>query len=343
MIAIEITMTYSKSVRERIVFLLKEGRSSRSVASKVGVSHTLVQQLRRKYVRSAPPKAGRKRLISDSDADYIVHLVKVKKYQTAVDVQQRLKHTSNFTGCVETVRRALKRVGFRARVKRRKPYLSPNHRRRRMRFARKYQHWDLDDWRKVIFSDETKICMYGSDGRQYCLRQRGQALHEANLQPTVKHGGGSLMLWSCICAQGIGYMCRIDTILDSELYCRILDDELMKTLKLYKLKASDIIFQQDGDPKHNARIAQEWLVDNNIKTFTWPPQSPDLNVIEHMWWRLKERLNSYPTKPSNKGELWQRIEEQWEMFTADDCRSLIDTMPQRIRDVIKAKGGPTRW
>jgi hypothetical protein len=62
-----------------------------------------------------------------------------------------------------------------------------------------------------------------------------------------------------------------------------------------------------------------------------------------MWSLLKRRLNSYQTAPSGLIELWERIEEQWNKITVDDCRRVIDSMPDRIEAVIKAKGLWTKY
>jgi len=64
----------------------------------------------------------------------------------------------------DTVRRALKEAGLKAATKKKKPQLLPRHIYQRLDFARKYQHWIIEDWKRVVWSDETKINRLGSDG-----------------------------------------------------------------------------------------------------------------------------------------------------------------------------------
>ncbi|KAG1090632.1 hypothetical protein G6F40_013096 [Rhizopus arrhizus] len=106
-------------------------------------------------------------------------------------------------------------------------------RERRLAWSKKYQNWTTDDWQRVVFSDETKVNVWGSDG--------------------CKHGGGSLMMWGCMTYEGPGYACQIyDGTMHSDLYQHILDTTLRETMKYYDMDWSTAHFQHDGDPKHRS-------------------------------------------------------------------------------------------
>ena len=68
--------------------------------------------------------------------------------------------------------------------------------------------------------------------------------------------------------------------MDGELYTTILGDELMKTIDWYGKNPSDIIFEQDNDPKHTCKKAKEWFKNSGIEVLPCPAQSPDLNPID---------------------------------------------------------------
>ncbi|EIE89854.1 hypothetical protein RO3G_14565 [Rhizopus delemar RA 99-880] len=59
-----------------------------------------------------------------------------------------------------------------------------------------HRYWTTDDWRKVIFSDESKINVWGSDGVEFYWSLPGSPLQPHHVIPTVKHGGGSVMVWA---------------------------------------------------------------------------------------------------------------------------------------------------
>ena len=194
-----------------------------------------------------------------------------------------------------------------------------------------------------MWSDETKICLHGFGGREWAWKRPGDELKEHHVRGTVKFGGGSLMMWGCMTAQGVGYACRINGGLDGKLYTHILEDEFLATLDYYKLEKDKIIFQQDNDPKHTSRIAREWLQDHEVRVLEWPSQSPDLNPIEHLWWHLKRQLAAYETEPTSIDELWERVQAEWEKISAQVCIDLIESMPRRIAAVLRAKGGYTKY
>ena len=201
----------------------------------------------------------------------------------------------------------------------------------------------MDDWKRVIWSDETKINCLGSDGHKWAWKKVGEGLSNRLVEGTVKFGGGSVMMWGCITWQGVGFATKIDGRMDGDLYLQILKDELQQTLEYYGLHPSDIIFQQDNDPKHTCKKVKEWLGEQEFRTMVWPAQSPDLNPIEHSWGYLKRRLAKYKHPSNGILELWERIQVEWDKIPVEECQKLIESMARRIQAVVRAKGGYTKY
>jgi transposase len=333
----------SADKKNAAVQLLSQGLSIRKVAMQVGIGAATVGRIARNMPHRVGIRGGRPCLLSDADNRKITRDITTGNYDTAVQVTAGLAEHAGVVVSVNTVRRVLKKNGLHSAQKIKKPMLSLRHRNARMEFAIRHKDWTIDDWRKVVWSDESKINRLGSDGREWCWKNRGEGLSNRTCQPTIKHGGGSLMVWGCITAEGVGYLTKIEGHLNADLYCQILRDELMKSLEYYDLDASEIIFQQDNDPKHTSNMAKNCLQELGLKVLQWPAQSPDLNPIEHLWSHLKRRLNALPRQPTGMLELWERVEEEWEGISQEVVISLIESMPRRIAAVLKAKGGMTKY
>ncbi len=85
-----------------------------------------------------------------------------------------------------------------------KPLLKMMHKKACKQFAEKEQTTDMGYWNHVLWSDETKINVFVSDGVKRVWRQPGEEYKDKYVLPTVKHGGGSVMVWSCVSAAGTG-------------------------------------------------------------------------------------------------------------------------------------------
>jgi hypothetical protein len=204
-------------------------------------------------------------------------------------------------------------------------------------------NWSVDDWKNVLFSDESKMNLYESDGRAYCWRKRGAAIQDHHAIPTVKGGGGSIMIWGCFNADGPGQLCLIEGKMNAEYYQNILGSHLIASVEKLGMDRNTFIFQQDNDPKHTAKSTTKWFSDHNINVLKWPSQSPDLNPIEHFWWFVKYQLRKGGIQFRRKDELWAKVQQIWESTGKDFCMHLIETMPDRMKSVIKANGKYTKY
>jgi hypothetical protein len=263
--------------------------------------------------------------------------------KTAEAIRVQAKQYHNIDVSRDTVARALASAGYVCRVKPKKPMLTAAHQRKRLAWTREHAKWTIEDWKKVVWSDETSFQILNSAGREYVWRKKEDALKQANVKQTKKFGGGKIFVWSCITWEGVGYSCKIDSTLDSELYCEILNGELMDSLKYYKLDKKKIVFQQDNDPKHTSQRAKETIEDLGLSLMAWPAQSPDLNPMEHYWNHVDSQLKDKKVLVGSLEQLWEAAQEVINVENRDLCRKLISTMPERVIDVIRAKGGHTRW
>jgi transposase len=278
-----IMRSLSTDTQQYILLLLGEGLSTRQVAEQCNVSHTSVHKLRQGHLPDIlPSRGGRPTKLSSQDKRSCVRAVTSGRLHTAAAAAKRLREDTGVDVSDRTVQRALQNAGLQAREKESKPKLSATNINSRLEFARRHREWTIADWKRVIWSDETEINRFCSDGRSWCWVRDGESRQPHHVKQTVKHGGGSLMIWGCMTAHGPGFMCRVFGKMMQHSYKEILQEDLLNTIKDYRMDAENVIFRHDNDPKHTARSVREWLDEQPFDVLDWPAQSPDLNPIEHL-------------------------------------------------------------
>lgn len=329
--------------KNNIKHLFEKGMSQRSISKKLKIPKSTVGLHMKKMKLKRNDTGGRLKILSERDEIFCAKQMTSGKTSTVVQLSKELKKSFGISAGRNTISRSLKNRGVMSGEKKKKPLLSQKNIKERLQFAKAHQDWTEDDWNRVIFSDETKINRFNSDGRTWFWSRDPSALTKQSVQQTVKHGGGGVMIWGCMTSEGPGYAAKIDNIMDQYLYKQILEDELKQTIEYYDMDETKIIFQHDNDPKHTARSIKEWLSEQEFKTMVWPSQSPDLNPIEHLWAHVKRKLNQFETPAKGINELWERIQEVWNAIDKETCSNLINSMPSRMKAVLKSKGKWTKY
>jgi hypothetical protein len=96
-------------------------------------------------------------------------------------------------------------TGLKAYTRQSKPLLTRKQKAKQLDWAESHCYWEDENWGAVVFSDESKFNLFGSDGRQWCWREPGQA-NNARYTKKLKHGGGNMMVWGCITRHGVGHL-----------------------------------------------------------------------------------------------------------------------------------------
>ncbi|MBW0483511.1 hypothetical protein O181_023226 [Austropuccinia psidii MF-1] len=117
-------------------------------------------------------------------------------------------------------------------------------------------------------------------------------------------------------------------------------DELVKVG--VAANCEELTLMEDGAPIHTALASQQWRQDHQIQKFAWPPNSPDLNPIENLWYKMKFVVTNL-SNPKTMDELSKAIHIVWNTMPFDHLEALLVSMPARMRMVVDKNGAPTQW
>ncbi|CAG8480119.1 21685_t:CDS:2 [Gigaspora margarita] len=145
-------------------------------------------------------------------------------------------------------------------------------------------------------NDESRFCLYKSDGRERVWRQVTEKYYRECINTTVKYGGGSIMFWDCFSWWEVGPLVEV-----KEKY----SDEI------------ELIFQQDLAPIHTSAYSEWWMKSHGFDILEWVPYSPDLNPIENLWEHLDLMLYIRRPAPETCEELVMCIKEEWHKMSLD--------------------------
>jgi len=334
---------YSEAERLKMFELRKNDRMSfQKIADQFGCTDMTVKyninKIEKYGIARNLERSGRKRCTTESDDRILKRIVMNRRTASAETIAHELKDR-NITCSSSTVRNRLIEQKFFSGVQRKRPMISDKNRKSRLDFAKKYISMPMDFWKKVLWSDESLFPMMNNKRVQRIWKKRSEGLNKKNIRPTetLKR---CYRMGVCL-GFGRRESGRNHRKMDAPYYVnKILAKYLCQSAEKLEIRGN-FVFQSDNDPKHTSRLAKKWLSEHVVEVLEWPAQSPDLNIIEHLWDHLdrnvdKSKRTSLQTFRTALFETWRNIDHK----TID---RLIESIPKRLQAVIDAKGGNTTY
>jgi transposase len=337
----------TESQRGEIIGLYKNKQSVPKISRMLKVHRTTVTRTIDKYLNGVDlatrPRSGRPKLLTNRSQKILKAIVKDNNKKSAEEIKKKFVEKTDIEVSTKTITRNLHKMQIFSRIPACKPLLNDRQREQRLKWCTERRDWTVRKWRSVIWSDESRFTIFKNDGPGRVWRTPGTRFNIENLVPTVKFGGGGLMMWGCFSGKGLGPLVKVDGKMNRFDYIQILEKHLLPLVKK-EFNCRGYWFQDDNAPVHTAEDVKKWILMNKIKVLPdWPSQSPDLNPIEHLWSELERRIRSRPQALTNITELETALQEEWGKISQRQVMALIESMPRRIEAVIASNGWPTKY
>ncbi|UYV77755.1 hypothetical protein LAZ67_15002168 [Cordylochernes scorpioides] len=320
--------------RGMVIGLKRAGWSIRQIAADTHLGASTVHRLWRRWLEQGNVaiyrNVGATRVTSARMDRRILRQAVAAPQATCTAILQHVQDTLDHSISTRTISRRLVANGLHScRPLRRLPLTPPN-RRQRLERCRARSTW-MTEWHRVVFSDESRFCLSSDSRRVRVWRRRGERSNPAAIveRPTVRQRG--IMVWGAIAYDSRSPLLRIQGTMTAQRY---VDDVLRPVTLPYLQGVPNALYQQDNARPHTARISQQALQD--VQMLPWPPYSPDLSPIEHIWDIIGRRLHALP-QPRSEDELWQMVEREWRAIPQDAIRTLIDSLPRRVAACIAVR------
>lgn len=327
----------------QIIALLEEGLSQVYVAMRMNVHQSSISRVWARYQQTGRfcrrEGQGRRRITSAREDRFIVYEVVCNPTRNARQIANEVFPQRRISN--STIRRRLRERGFRSRARARVPMLSMAHRRARLQYARIHLNWTARQWNNVLFTDESRFCLFGSDARIRAWRRQRHRYERNYVEPVRAFGGGSIMIWG-----GISMHRRTDLVIlpfPGVTAVRYIEEVLRPhVLPMRCQRGRNFLLMQDNARPHIARTVLNFFTENNIEVLPHPPNSPDLNPIEHVWDIMGRRLQNLERPPTNLQQLEIALQQIWHEIPQATIRACIN-MHDRLQEVIQRRGWNTHF
>ena len=207
-----------------------------------------------------------------------------------------------------------------------------------------------------MWSDECSVERGRGKVQEWVFRTPAQKWDKEFIQTYKSSRDLSIMVWGCFWDLGRSDLYILDRDFEAKKhgysansYLAVLNDQVGPYYE--DLEDPGYIFMQDNAAIHTAYKVRDWFTRNGIPTMDWPPYSPDLNPIEHVWWLLKKMLvEQYPelSNASGKSEediqaMQEALKDCWDQLPGETFDALYQSMPNRVEACIQAGGWHTKY
>ena len=193
-----------------------------------------------------------------------------------------------------------------------------------------------------MFTDESHFLVRGKHS-QFVRKSAGEMLTSHHINESVKHPPKK-KVWGGFTWKRVGSLDPIEGMMNTDKYIDVLKRRAFPDLKR-AFPGENGIFQQDLAPCHSSRKTVKFFQENQVSVLDWPGNSPNLNPIENLWAIVTGKCRLRKTDCTTSRKLVEAIIYIWyhDDEILEKCKKLVESMPTRVNDLLKPKGGHIKY
>ncbi|MBW0462865.1 hypothetical protein O181_002580 [Austropuccinia psidii MF-1] len=99
---------------------------------------------------------------------------------------------------------------------------------------------------------------------------------------------------------------------------------------------------EDRAPINTTQVSNNWKQSKNIHKLQWPENSPNLNPIENVWFKMKHMVSNL-SNPNTMEELKEAVNSSWEEIPFENLDNVLVSLPHQMKNVVNANVAPVQW
>ena len=226
-----------------------------------------------------------------------------------------------------TIHRDIVALGFRSRVRPKVVNDDPVKNAQRLAFARRHCRLQC---KNILFTDECWVTTNDNTNRSEFVSDDDPV----SLRVHMKRAKCKVMIWGAI---GLGFKSDLH-FLNESVTSKYYVDNVIPIIKKSLKKVKGGVLMHDNARPHSAAATKLALEKAKVTALKWPPYSPHLNPIEHLWSSLHRRVAELA--PETDDELEAAAIEAWNSFSQAEIDKYVLSFRKRLHRTVELEGKP---